>query len=159
MSSNFLSKLLRAAVIAAAVVGIFICAVILPMLGKSFSWWYPDYAHAYVPWLIFIWIAALPVFAVMMLVWKAADAVGKDRAFSAETARLVMYATILILCDTAFFCIGNMVLLLLKMNHPAIVLASLFICVLGFSLAAITAVLSRHITKAAALQEEVDGTI
>jgi hypothetical protein len=159
MSSNTLCKLLRAAVIAAAICGVIVCAVILPSVGRSFAYWYPEFAHAYVPWLVFLWIAALPVFAVIALVWKASAAVGSDRVFTIETARLVKHGTVLILSDTIYFCFGNVLLLLLGMNHPAVVLASFFIGVLGMSLAAMAAVLARYLTKAAALQEEVDGTI
>ncbi|MCL2002453.1 MAG: DUF2975 domain-containing protein [Oscillospiraceae bacterium] len=159
MSSKTLCGLLRAAVIVVAICGVAVCCFILPAVGKSFSYWYPEFAHAYVPWLVFLWVAALPVFAVLALIWRASAAVGHDRVFTAAMARLVKYGAMCVFGDTVYFCAGNIVLLLLGMNHPAIVLASLFIGVLGMSMTALMAVLSRHLTKAAALQEEVDGTI
>jgi hypothetical protein len=159
MSSKTLCNLIRAAVIAVALCAAVVCCAILPAVGNSFRDSYADFAHAYLPWLIFLWVTALPVFAVLGLVWKASAAVGHDSVFTVGTARLVKYGAIFILADTIFFCAGNMVLLLLGMNHPAIVLASFFIGVLGMALAAIAAVLARYLTKAAALQEEVDGTI
>jgi hypothetical protein len=159
MSSKTLCHIIRAVVIAAALCGIYICAAILPSVGRSFTYWYPEFAQAYLPWLIFLWITALPVFAVLVLVWMASSAVGQDMVLTVRTARLVKYAAIFTFGDTIFFFIGNIILLLLGMNHPGIVLVSLFVCVLGVSLAVLAAVLARYLTKAAALQEEVDGTI
>ena len=159
MSSNTLCKLVRAAVIALAVCGLVVCCWVFPSVGKSLAYRNPDYAHSYTPWLFFLWTASLPCFAVLGLVWKASTALKYDLVFTAGTARTVKHGAVLIFCATGFFFLGNAVLLLLGMSHPGVMLVSLFVDVFGISLAVLAAVLARYVAKAAALQEEADGTI
>jgi len=158
MSSISLCRLLRAAVIAVAVCGLFICGYILP------NWLIGAFREHYGPlggylWLAFIWAASLPCFAILVLVWRVSTAVKHDEVFSVKTARLVKTGAILLFWDTGFFFAGNVVLWLASLNHPGVLLLSLFVDIFGVSLALLAAVLSRYITKAAALQEEADGTI
>lgn len=159
MSSKTLCRIVRAAVIALAVCGIATCAYILPATGTSLAQSYPEFSHWYLPWLLFLFAAAVPCFAILVLVWKVSAAIKQEKVFQHSTARLVKIASVMMLCDVVFFLVGNVVLLLLNMNHPGILLLSLFLDVLGVALAVAAAVLSRYLTKAALLQEEADGTI
>ena len=61
--------------------------------------------------------------------------------------------------DAALLFVGNVVLLLLNMNHPGILLLSVIGDIFIIALALLAAVLSRYLTKAAILQEESEGTI
>ncbi|MDR0325656.1 MAG: DUF2975 domain-containing protein [Oscillospiraceae bacterium] len=159
MSSKTLCVLVRAAVVTVAICGILVCCWVLPSVGKNFTISDPEYAHAYVPWLFFLWAASLPCFAILGLVWKASIAIKQDRVFTLRTARLVKYGSVLLFCDVGFFFAGNLVFMGLGLSHPGVLLASLFADVFGISLAMLAAVLARYITKAAVLQEEADGTI
>lgn len=158
MSSKALCALVRAAAAAVAACGLAGC-IYLPKLGQSILAAYPEYAYCYYPWLIFLWLAALPCFAVLMLVWQTSVAIKHEQVFTFRTARLVKAGALLLLADAAFVFAGNAALLLLNMNHPGIFLAFLFADIFAVSLAVMAAVLSRYLTKAAALQEEADGTI
>ncbi|MDR1691888.1 MAG: DUF2975 domain-containing protein [Oscillospiraceae bacterium] len=158
MTSKTLSILLRAAAVAVALSGLAICALFLPPLvadtageayGLSAGWC----------WLIFLWVSALPCFVILVYIWMTSSAVGAEEVFTLRVARWVRNSALLLFIDVGFFFLGNIVLWLIGWNHPSVLIASLLICVLGDALAAAAAALSRYITKAAALQEEVDGTI
>ncbi len=159
MSSKALSKMIRAADIAIALCGLVVCIYILPIIGADVVKEYPEFSHWYLPWFTFLMLTAAPCFAVLVVVWKLAAAIRQERVFTIQTAHLVKYGSLIILCDVGFFFIGNIVFLLLNMNHPGVILLSLFVDIFGITLAVSAATLSRYITRASALQEEVDGTI
>ncbi len=112
-----------------------------------------------IPWLIFLWAVTLPCFAVLICIWKVSTAIKTETVFALHTARTVKTAVTFILADTVLLLLGNILFLLLDMNHPAVFLLSIFIVIAGISLAICAAVLARYLTKAAALQEEADATI
>ncbi len=159
MSSKTLCGLVRVAVIAVAVCGLAVCGFILPTLGTDIAKGNPEYTNAYLPWLIFLWVAFAPCYTILVLVWKVSTAIGLEQVFSLRTARHVQLAAILLFLDVGYFFVGNVTLLLLNMSHPGVVLLSLLADVFGVSMAVLAAILSRYLTKAAVLQEEVDGTI
>ena len=159
MSSNTLSNMIRAAVIAVTLCGIAGCLYILPSTGTNLAVKNPGLAHCYYPWLIFLWIAAIPCFAILIVVWKVSSSVKQEAVFTYKTARRVKISAVLLFGDTCFFIAGNTVFLLLGMSHPFVLLISLFIAAFGVSLAILAATLSRFLTKAAVLQEEADSTI
>ncbi len=159
MSSKTLTYLVRTAVIAVAICGIFICGFILPNFGSNFAEQNPEFAYMFVPWLVFLLIAAAPCFVILGFVWRVTVQIRKEQVFTELTARLVKIASIIMLCDIIFFFIGNVTLGFLEMTHPAVMLCALFICIFGLALSVAAATLARYISKAAALQEEVEGTI
>ena len=55
--------------------------------------------------------------------------------------------------------VGNIVLLFAGMSHPGVALLSLFVDVLALAIGVLLAVLARYLTRAAALQEEVNATV
>ncbi|MCL2810400.1 MAG: DUF2975 domain-containing protein [Clostridia bacterium] len=147
MSSKTLCAMVRAAVIAVAVCGLATCGLILPSIIAD------------IPWLLFLWAAAAPCFAILVLIWHVSTAIRQEKVFTVKTARLVKVASLLLFGDVIFFFMGNIIFVLLSMSEPTILLLSFFIDVIGVSLAVLAGVLSRYLTKAAALQEEADGTI
>jgi hypothetical protein len=151
--------MLRAAVIAVAVCGLFACAYILPAEGADLAVYFPELAGWYLPWLLFLLAASLPCFAILALIWIISSAVRDDRVFSIKAARIVRLGSLLMFGDVGFFFLGNVVFLMLNISHPGIFFMSLFVDVFGSALAVAAAVLSRYLTKAAALQEEADATI
>ena len=159
MSSKTLCKMLRIAVIAVAICGLVACTYILPTIGTNLARDYPEFSHWYFPWLAFLWITSIPCFVILVLIWKVSTAIKHDYVFSLQTARLVKIASVILFCDVGFFFVGNVAFLLLNINHPGVLLLTLFGDVFGVALAVSAAVLSRYLTKAAVLQEEVDGTI
>ena len=159
MSSKTLFKLIRSTVIVAVFSGLFAYIYIIPTLGTYLVNQYPDYAHLYYPWLIFLWIAALPYLAVLVLMWRVSGFIGQDKVFTTGTAKIAKVGSILFFGNAGFFLLGNVVFLVLNMNHPIVLLLSFFICMFNVTLAVFAAVVARYITKAATLQEEADNTI
>ncbi len=159
MTSRTLGSLMRISVIAAAISGLFLCIYVIPSWGWSIINSNPEFSGWFWPWLMFVWIIALPCFAVLVFVWKVSGAVTKDTVFTILTAKWVKTGAVLLLFDAALLFIGNVLLLLLDMNHPGILLLSIIGDIFVVTLAFLAAVLSRYLTKASVLQEESEGTL
>ena len=159
MSSKMLCRLIRLAVLATAVCALFILLFIIPSWGTSIVEVNPEVSNRYLPWLVFIWIAALPCFAILIYIWKVSGAIKCEEVFTLRTAKWIKISAVLLFSDAAFFFIGNAILLLVNMSHPGILLLSMLGNIFVIALALLAAVLSRYITKAAALQEESECTI
>ena len=159
MTSRTLRIIVRVAVIVIAVCGSVACFYFLPSFGRDLVNRLPDSAHFFYPWLIFLWVVASPCFAFLVLIWKLSSMTKREHIFTHKTARLVKTYAIILFFDMFFFVTGNIVFMLLGMNHIIVLLLSVIIAVFGLASAVLVAVLSRYLTKAAALQEEVDCTI
>lgn len=159
MSSQSLSRLMRLAVISVALCLLFLCLYIIPLWGRGMIDTYPELSAWYWPWLMFAWITALPCFMVLGLIWKVSRAVKEETVFTMVTAQWVKRAAVWLLSDAVLLVAGNIILLLLNMNHPGILILSMIlaICIVGMALLA--GVLSRYLTKATVMQEESDGTL
>jgi len=101
----------------------------------------------------------LPYLAVLVLMWRVSGFIGQDKVFTTGTAKIAKVGSILFFGNAGFFLLGNVVFLVLNMNHPIVLLLSFFICMFNVTLAVFAAVVARYITKAATLQEEADNTI
>jgi hypothetical protein len=159
MSSRTLGSLMRVSVMAAAICGLFLCLYVMPSWGWSMIVINPELSGWFWPWLIFAWLVALPCFAILVFVWKVSGAVMRETVFTFQTAKWVKKGALLLLSDAVFLFVGNVVLLLLNMNHPGILLLSVIGDIFAVALALLAAVLSRYLTKAAVLQEESEGTL
>lgn len=150
---------MRISIIAAAICGLFLCLFVIPSWGNSMIQANPELSGWFWPWLIFAWISSLPCIAILIYIWKVSRAVIHETVFTVKTAKWVKAGSVLLISDAAFVFVGNVVLLLLNMSHPG----ALPFCIIGdifaFALALLAAVLSRYLTKAAALQEESEGTL
>lgn len=159
MKQKTLSNWLKAIIIGAAVVGTVIYTWIIPLLGKELVSMYPEFTDCYIPWLIFLILSGIPCYAALVISWKIAANIGKDKSFSLANAKLLKGISVLAASDSAFVFLGNTLFLLLNMNHPSIILTSLFIVFLGIAISVAAAVLSHLVRKAADLQEQSDLTI
>ena len=159
MSSKTLCYLIRFAVIVTAACALFIALFIIPSWGSSVADSNPDFSGWYLPWLIFIWMASLPCFAILVFIWKVSGAIKREEVFTFTTANWVKTSAVLLFADAGFFFAGNVVFLLLNMSHLGILLLSMLGNIFVIALALLAAVLSRYITKAAQLQEVSEGTI
>lgn len=160
MKQKTLSNWLKLIVIVLAICGLVICFVILPVIGRDIALAENgEFDYAFWPWLIFLWLFALPCFAACVIGWKIAVNIGRDRSFCDENAKLISLIAILAAADSAFFFVGNIVMLFLNMSHPGIVLASWLCVLIGAAISIGMACLSHLVRKAAALQEESDLTV
>jgi len=159
MKQKSLARWLKAAVIGVGVILIFVYAFVIPAYGASLVSQYPEFSNRYLPWLIFLSVTALPCFCALVLVWKIACSIGRDRSFTEKNAACLKYISLLAGADSAYFFLGNAVLLALNMSHPGILLFSLAFVFAGIAAAICAAALSHLVKKAAALQEQSDLTI
>lgn len=159
MKQDTLSKWLKLIIAGLGICGLIVYGIIIPMLAEEMVYQYPAFANCKWPWLILIWITAIPCYAVLILGWKIAANIGADRSFSISNARLLKWISIMAATDSAIFFCGNLIYLLLNMNHPGIVLLSLLISFLGVAISVASAALSHLVMKAAELQMQSDLTI
>ena len=158
MEQKSLSNWLKYMIIGTGICGLVIAAVVVSF-GLDLRQTYPELAHCFRPWLIFLCGAGIPCYVVLSLAWRIATNIAFDRSFSEENAKMLLKISCLAAADTGFFFLGNVILLLLGMNHPGIVLASLVIVFIGVAISVAFAALSHLVKKAAALQEQSDWTI
>ena len=159
MPSKTLCYLIRFAVLATAACALFIALFIIPSWGISIVDANPEFSGWYTPWLIFIWIASIPCFAILIFVWKVSGAINRDEVFTIKTAKWIKTSAVLLFSDAGFFFAGNILFFLLNMSHSGILLLSMLGNIFVIALALLAAVLSRYITKAAELQEVSEGMI
>lgn len=159
MKQKNLSNWLKWILAGICICGIIVYAFLVPALGKSIVTQYPEFAHRYYPWLGFIWATGIPCFTALYFGWRIASKIGQDLSFTNETAKYLKWISILAAFDAAFFFVGNIVLLLMNMNHPGIVIFSFFVVFIGIAISVAAAVLSHLVTKAAVLQVQSDFTI
>jgi len=142
-----------------AVCGMLIYLGVLPAMGKSLVFRYPEFEHYFWPWLLFLWITVIPCYAVLMWGWQIASAIGRNQSFTMRNALYLKRIMQAALVDVVFFFIGNVVFWLLGMNHPGILILSLFICFAGIVVAVVAGSLSHLVAKAADMQEENDSFV
>ena len=159
MEQKALSKWLKIIIIGVGICGLVGYFLVIPSFGQSLARQYPEFSGRYLPWLIFIWLTAIPCYIALFFGWKIAANIGRDRSFSVENANLLKWISWLAAGDSIYFFAGNVALLLLGMRHPGVVLASLLVVFAGVAITVAAAALSHLVRKAAALQEESDLTI
>ncbi|MBR4434763.1 MAG: DUF2975 domain-containing protein [Clostridia bacterium] len=160
MKQKSLALWLKLIIIGVAILGLVVCTVVLPVIGKLFMQHYEgEFDYAFWPDLIFLWVCALPCFIALFFAWLIADNIGRDRAFSADNAKYFKIISILAAADSALFFIGNVVLMLLSMNHIGFVILSLVFVFIGVAVSVAAAVLSHLVMKAAQMQSENELTI
>ena len=159
MSQKSIAGWLKGIIIGIALCGLVIYALVIPSVGLSITAANPEFAYCFLPWLIFICLTALPCYAALVIAWKVASNIGCDRSFTMENAKWIKYIAVLAAADALFFFVGNVVFLLLNMNHPGIALLSLIVVFAGIAIAIAAAALSYLVKKAALLQEQSDWTI
>ena len=159
MEQKALARYLKVIILGIGIIGLLACFAVIPMYGLSLKTRYPEFSNRFWPWLIFLWLSAVPCFVSLGFLWRIAQNIGQDRSFSAENAGYLKKVSQLFAADSAFFFLGNTILLLLSMSHPSVVLASLAIVFVGIAASVAAAVLSRLALKASALQEQSDLTV
>ncbi|MBE6908550.1 MAG: DUF2975 domain-containing protein [Ruminococcaceae bacterium] len=159
MEQKALSNWLKIVLLGVGLCGLIVYFFIIPSYGQNLAQRNPEFAHCYVPWLVFLWITAMPCYAALALGWRIAANIGRDQSFSRANAEHLKRISWLAACDSAYFFVGNVVLLLLNMSHPGITLLSLLVVFAGIAVTVAAAALSHLVQKAAVLQEQSDLTI
>lgn len=159
MDSIKFAKWLKVIVIGTGICGVMIYFLLLPQWGRDIAVSYSSYTDAYWPWLIFLWISAIPCYATLVCCYRIASEIGKENSFCSKNAELLRIISLLAAADTVYFFLGNLVFLFLHLSHPGIILLALIVVFIGISVTVAAAALSHLVYKAAKLQEDNEYTI
>ena len=159
MKLTTIEKYLKLIIIGFAICGLLVYAMILPNVGQSLAGNYPEFAHWYYPWLIFLWITVIPCYLVLVSAWKVAGNIGADRSFSYENGKYFKQIALYAGGDSIFFFLGNIGLWLAGYNHPGIMVVSMILVFFGFAITLASKSLAQLVDNAAELQEESEWTI
>ncbi|MBQ9607887.1 MAG: DUF2975 domain-containing protein [Lachnospiraceae bacterium] len=159
MKQDSLAQWLKGIIIGIGICGFLICLVILPILAKDILYAGSGMEHYYWPWMVFIWISAIPCYVVLFYGWKVASNIGRDNSFCEDNAVYLKRISYMAVIDSIYFFVGNIVLTFMTISHPSVFIGSLFVIFAGISVAVAAAALSHLVMKAAALQEQSDLTI
>lgn len=142
-----------------AVCGLLIYFLVIPQIGRDAVLQVPEFAYCFWPWLIFLWLTAIPCYLALVWGWKIASAIGRDESFTRDNAAYLKRIMLAAIADSAFFFAGNLLFLFLNMNHPGIFIASLFICFVGTAIAVAAGCLSHLVEKAAVMREDNESFV
>ncbi len=160
MNQRSLSRWLKAVILGIGICGIVFYGGVLPAAGLNIAAYEQGaFDYCFWPWLIFLWCSGIPCYGVLVLCWKIAGNIGRDRSFTVENARAFRMIAYLAAGDGLFFFAGNIVLLFLNCSHPGIFLGSQLVVFAGVAVSIAAAGLSHLVRKAASLQDENELTI
>lgn len=159
MSQKGLANSLKAIIIGLAVCGLLIYFYFLPVWGMALVGDFPEYARAYWPWLIILWISAIPCYLVLICGWRVATEIGKDNSFSDINAQMLKKIALLAAIDSVYIFIVGGVMFALRMSSGIVEILVLFVVFAGIVMTVAAAALSHLVYKAAAMKEENDLTI
>jgi len=159
MSQKSLSVWLKIAIIIFAVGGLCVYGYILPSWGQDIAEIYPEFAYCYVPWLVFLTLTALPLYAALCIAYRFVFEIKKDNTFCEANAKRLKIIAVLLFTDACYYFAGNLVFGFLGMNHPGIVLVSAAITFIGIFAAAAAGVFSHILLKSVTIKNENDDII
>ncbi|MBR0366787.1 MAG: DUF2975 domain-containing protein [Clostridia bacterium] len=154
MDQKKLAIWLKAIVVGCALCGLALFGFILPRYLAYAAEEVPDLP--YTAWSVFMWVLAVPCYAVLVCIWKMSDEIKRDNSFSLENAKLLKYIALLAGLDSALLLVGNLCFMLTRHSVPTLALASAILCFVGLAMSVGAACLSHLVHKAAVAQEEGD---
>ena len=159
MEIKKLARLLQLALIGAAVLGVVVFFLIVPMVGQETIVAYPEYAAAFWPWLIFLWLCAVPCFLSLVPGWRVFGRLAQKNAFCIKNGEDMKKIARLAFFDTLLFAAGNAAMLFFNWHHPGLLLAACAVCCCGALIGVVAQVLGMLVLEATAMREENDLTI
>lgn len=159
MEQHRLIKWLKFLVIFAAGCGMVMDLGVLPGVGSWMVDLAPEFGRRILAMAHIFMGLSVPCYMALWMAWKIFTDIEKDKAFTMENAKRMGNVSFLAAADAVLLVVGNVVYLILHMNHPGVLLASFLIALVGTAIAIAAAMLSHLIRKAARLQDESDWTI
>lgn len=159
MKQKELARYLKAILLLATLIGVWLCVFAAPKLGENVVKQYPECRYLLFPFLAFLWVTAIPVYTALWQAWRIVCNIGNDRSFCEENARRLR--TISWSCGMVvmMYVFAAAVLLITGWLNSAVLIAILLVLFIGISLAVAAACLSHLVEKAAALKQENDLTV
>ena len=159
MEQKKLARWLKTAIIAAGICGIGVYFYICRFGQFMAADYIPEASECLLPWLVLVFLSAVPCYVILIFGWAVATNIGKGCAFSHANGTHVMMISRLFLADALILFLGNIILWLMGFNHPGVVIMLLIPECLLVAVSGACAVLSRLIRQAAELKEQNDLTI
>lgn len=156
MSEKTISKLLKFAILlmGAMCFCIHCCVSLIALVSET-----PEVHAVRIPWLIFIWLTAVPMIPALIYSWKTASNIGKSILFQMDNAKNLHIIAASALADAIIVFGGGILFLFLSFSHPSLLLVKIAVAAMGFAIFAAAEGLSQLIKRAANLQEDADLTI
>lgn len=159
MKQSNLSAWLKTVAVIVGIMGLLLFFLIFPISGHDIAEQNPDIAFMYWPCMIYLWIMAVPCYVALWQFWRIAVEIGRDNSFCHANVIALEIIGRMSLLDTILLFSGSAVIFIIKALTPAVLLAIVFICILGIAMSVLCAALSHLVEKAASLKEENDLTI
>ena len=154
MDQKKLAIWLKAIVVGCALCGLVLFGFILPRYLAYVAGEVPDLPHR--AWTVFLWVLAIPCYAVLVCIWRMSDEIARDNSFSMENAGHLRHIALLAGADSALLLAGNLIFLMIGHSIPTMALVSAIVCFLGLAVSVGAACLSHLVHKAALNQEDGD---
>lgn len=159
MSNQKLSVLLKIIIVIMALLGVGAYGVVLPWSLSTFVEQYPEFSYYFYPWLFFILITAIPLYAILALGWKVSGEMKRDMLFTKSNAKSLRLVALFLSGDAVFFFVGNIVYWLINLNFPGVVIASFVFCVFVVLICGAVWILADMVDKASDIREENESII
>jgi len=159
MNHKLISVLLKVCIAAAVIIVLLAYCLYLPAFMAVMTWDTLSVEPWLKPWSCVLYPTSLPIFAAAVLGWLVVHSIGKDKCFTHSNAKYLKVISWLAFSDAAYFMAGNIVMLFMNMNHPGILIISMFISFAGAAIGIAFAALSHLTEKAALMQDDTDLTI
>lgn len=154
-----IERVLKVIIIGMGIFGALFYAAFLPEFIRDLISRAPDFSGWFWPWMILIWLTAVPCYIVLVLAWRSAVDAGKKNSFTMKNAERLQKTGRLASGDGIFFLIMNLIYWLIGLNHPGILLASCLIFFICIAFAVVVNALAVMVARAAELEEESKFTI
>lgn len=154
-----LGKSLQLVIIVLGILGLGLYAAIIPWSLLTFTRQYPEFSGWFIPWLVFLIITALPLYAILALGIKVSKKIESDNSFTSENVKSLKGVSLCLIIDAVYFFIGNIILWALNMNFPGVIAASAVLCVFVLCIAVAVYILSVLLKKAVEMREENESYI
>lgn len=159
MKQDGLAKWIKFVIAGVGICGLVVYTIIMPRLGAYLVKQDSMLERNVMPWLILIWISALPCYGVLVLGWKIADNIKADRTFSYENAKYLKWVSFLAMGDSIFVFLAHAAFLMMDMSAAAVMLVIIIVVFFGVAISVCAAALSHLVIKAADIQEENELTV
>ncbi len=154
MNQKKLARWLKGIILGIGLCGFVAYLYAIPFWGKDIAHNMPEFSYCFWPWLVLVWVTAIPCYLVLFWGWRIAIEISKDNSFSKINAAYLKKIMTAAIADSAIFFVGNITFLVLNMNHPGMVLLSIMFCFAGVAVAVVSAALSHLVEKAAEMKDE-----
>lgn len=125
---------LKIALGAAFVISVLLFVFTIPDIARDIVAVRPEYAYLYTPCMILMWVSAMPVYVAMFKAWFIFTDIGNGLSYTYANAKRLQDISRLIMADIILWAMCLLVLIFVKMSHPAMFLLFMtlfFICIIA----------------------------